>query len=118
MPRASKENAIREYVLLCNHTEGRMPTYAEIALATGATSRSTIARHLKHLRAEGIIEGAEDASAWSKDARRICLKTEEGGRVFMDLAIRDGKPEFSGILDTTLLNRTISCITGFTVVEA
>ena len=87
---------------------GVSPTIREIANGIGLSSAGSVQWHLAKLKAEGllsetggktrslIVNSRVNARPGDDAEHHVCLKTSDGGSIFLSFVMREGVPEFNG----------------------
>lgn len=101
----------------CQH--GFSPTLREIADGIGHSSVGTVHRHIAELKAEGLIFDAggksrsivlrNDIRTSGKkrsDEQYVCLKTSDGGTLFLSFVMHENSLEFCGSFCTNGLHKS------------
>ena len=122
-------SAILRCIAAYSVEHGYPPSYREIAAAVGLRSPSSVAGHIAHLRAEGLLQETANGRPRASSAQRtlalersapkttrVELRLADGGRLRFDLNAgeTDGTlhMRFTGVLDATALRGSVSRIVG------
>ncbi len=108
----SKKGRIIAYIAEFSDRYGFSPTYREIADGLGYASVSTVHRHIAELKETGLISETDGKSrslvlangingSGQPEEQHVCLKTSEGGSLFLSYVMHEGTLEFSSVFCTS-----------------
>lgn len=113
----SKKGRIIAFIAEFTDQHGFSPTYREIADGLGYASVSTVHNHIAALKEKGLIcetegksrslvlvNGINDSDQSKQEEQHVCLKTSEGGSVFLTYVMREGALEFCSAFCTSAPN--------------
>lgn len=103
----SKKGRIIVFIAEFTDQHGFSPTYREIAEGLGYASVSTVHKHITELKEKGLISetdgksrslvlvnGINDSGQNNLEEQHVCLKTSDGGSLFLTYVMREGGLEF------------------------
>jgi len=106
--KASAEDRILAFIADYTGRRGVSPTIREIADGIGYASTGSVHRHIANLKAEGllgetggksrslVVNSGVSARPGDETEHHLCLKTSDGGSLFLSFVMREDGPEFSG----------------------
>ena len=106
----SKKGRIIAFIAEFTDQHGFSPTDREIAEGLGYASVSTVYQHITALKEKGLIcetdgksrslvlvNGIHDAGQSNPEEQHVCLKTFDGGSLFLTYVMREGSLEFCNV---------------------
>ena len=103
----SKKGRIIAFIAEFTDQHGFSPTYREIAEGLGYASVSTVHKHITELKEKGLISetdgksrslvlvnGIDGVDRNNPEEQHVCLKTSDGGSLFLTYVMREGGLEF------------------------
>ena len=126
MPKVSDApQRILSYISDYDGKHGFSPTIREICAGIGICSASTVHRHVKKLKEQGIlietkpgsprslaINSAVNLDAKAIAAKHLCLQTSDGGTLILDCKEVNGRLEFNGPINATGLHSAMAKVIG------
>jgi len=125
MPNKTMKRRILEFIAAYTNANNVAPSYREIGAAVGLKSPSSVSQHIKQLKAEGMLEFANQKGRAitlaqkiefhkaENQPQRVCLEVADGGVVFFDCNLEKKQSDvvsvsFSGILDASQIRGRVS----------
>ena len=103
----SKKGRIIAFIAEFTDQHGFSPTYREIAEGLGYASVSTVHKHITELKEKGLISetdgksrslvlvnGIDGVDRNNPEEQHVCLKTSDGGNLFLTYVMHEGGLEF------------------------
>ena len=103
----SKKGRIIAFIAEFTDQHGFSPTYREIAEGLGYASVSTVHKHIAELKEKGLISetdgksrslvlvnGIDGVDRNNPEEQHVCLKTSDGGSLFLTYVMHEGGLEF------------------------
>ncbi len=104
---SSRKGRIIAFIAEYTDRHGFSPTYREIADGLDYASVSTVHKHIAELKEKGLISetegrsrslvlvnGINESGQDKPEEQHVCLKTSEGGSLFISYVMHEGSLEF------------------------
>ena len=126
MPKVSDApQRILRYISEYDGQHGFSPTIREICAGIGICSASTVHRHVKKLKEQGVLIETKPGSPRSLaissavnidgimiETKHLCLHTSDGGILILDCKAVNGRLEFNGPINATGLHSAKAKVIG------